>query len=245
MDGNPVAFTLHRLTSILDFSIATQADKVKYLLLTAGGETQKLSASSLDFALENGGAETAVTLSTTDQSNVIALQYTPDGASADKVEAFFNVPADLYPTLTLDVIGSDNQMATVTVNRTEAFKAGTLYTKAVSDLQFAPIDAPSLVWPEEDGKTIDQVHYITTDESGMSLNYSAAVTINVPGGIAGLSVNITSDYLNNDMGITTLDLFNETSILGAIEFKDLGLACTSEIQYKNLQFLILPTLSHW
>ena len=181
MDGNPVAFTLHRLTSILDFSIATQADKVKYLLLTAGGETQKLSASSLDFALENGGAETAVTLSTTDQSNVIALQYTPDGASADKVEAFFNVPADLYPTLTLDVIGSDNQMATVTVNRTEAFKAGTLYTKAVSDLQFAPIDAPSLVWPEEDGKTIDQVHYITTDESGMSLNYSAAVTINVPG----------------------------------------------------------------
>jgi len=126
VDGNPVAFTLHRLTSILDFSIATQADKVKYLLLTAGGETQKLSASSLDFALENGGAETATTLSTTDQSNVIALQYTPDGASADKVEAFFNVPADLYPTLTLDVIGSDNQMATVTVNRTEAFKAGTL-----------------------------------------------------------------------------------------------------------------------
>lgn len=67
----------------------------------------------------------------------------------------------------------------------------------------------------------------------MELNYSAAVTINVPGGIAGLSVNITSDYLNNDMGITTLDLFNETSILGAIEFKDLGLACTSEIQYKK------------
>ena len=53
VDGNPVAFTLHRLTSILDFSIATQADKVKYLLLTAGGETQKLSASSLDLALEN------------------------------------------------------------------------------------------------------------------------------------------------------------------------------------------------
>ena len=233
MDGNPVAFTLHRLTSILDFSIATQADKVKYLLLTAGGETQKLSASSLDFALENGGAETATTLSTTDQSNVIALQYTPDGASADKVEAFFNVPADLYPTLTLDVIGSDNQMATVTVNRTEAFKAGTLYTKAVSDLQFAPIDAPSLVWPGEDGKEIGDVHDLTTDESGTSLNYSAAVTINVPGGIAGLSVNITSDYLNNDMGITTLDLFNETSILGAIEFKDLGLACTSEIQYKK------------
>ena len=79
-DCKDVTFTLHRLTSILNFSIATPADKVKYLLLTAGGETQKLSASSLDFALKNGGAETVASLSTTDQSNVIALQYTPDAA---------------------------------------------------------------------------------------------------------------------------------------------------------------------
>lgn len=233
VDGNPVAFTLHRLTSILDFSIATQADKVKYLLLTAGGETQKLSASSLDFALENGGAETAATLSTTDQSNVIALQYTPDGASADKVEAFFNVPADLYPTLTLDVIGSDNQMATVTVNRTEAFKAGTLYTKAVSDLQFAPIDAPSLVWPGEDGKEIGDVHDLTTDESGTSLNYSAAVDIVVPGGIAGLKVDIESPALNA-IGITTLNIFNETAIPGLdISYEDLGLSCGAQVQYQK------------
>lgn len=233
VDGNPVAFTLHRLTSILDFSIATQADKVKYLLLTAGGETQKLSASSLDLALENGGAETAATLSTTDQSNVIALQYTPDGASADKVEAFFNVPADLYPTLTLDVIGSDNQMATVTVNRTEAFKAGTLYTKAVSDLQFAPIDAPSLVWPGEDGKEIGDVHDLTTDESGTSLNYSAAVDIVVPGGIAGLKVEIESPALNA-IGITTLNIFNETAIPGlGIPYEDLGLSCGAQVQYQK------------
>lgn len=245
-DGKDVTFTLHRLTSILNFSIATPADKVKYLLLTAGGETQKLSASSLDFGLENGGAETVASLSTTDQSNVIALQYTPDAAGGDHVEAFFNVPAELYPTLTLDVIDSDNQMATVTVNRTEAFKAGTLYKKAVADLQFASIAPPSLVWPGEDGKTIDQVHDITTEKGNdMELNYSAAIAINVPGGIAGLSVDITSDYLNNEMGITTLDLFNETSILGAIPFEGLGLACTSEIQYKNLQFLILPTLYRW
>lgn len=233
VDGNPVAFTLHRLTSILDFSIATQADKVKYLLLTAGGETQKLSASSLDFALENGGAETATTLSTTDQSNVIALQYTPDGASADKVEAFFNVPADLYPTLTLDVIGSDNQMATVTVNRTEAFKAGTLYTKAVSDLQFAPIDAPSLVWPGEDGKEIGDVHDLTTNESGTSLNYSAAVDIVVPGGIAGLKVEIESPALNA-IGITTLNIFNETAIPGlGISYEDQGLSCGAQVQYQK------------
>lgn len=200
VDGNPVAFTLHRLTSILNFSIATQADKVKYLLLTAGGETQKLSASSLDFALENGGAETATTLSTTDQSNVIALQYTPDGASADKVEAFFNVPADLYPTLTLDVIDSDNQMATVTVDRTEAFEAGTLYKKAVDAPQFASIAPPSLVWPNQD---MNEPHDITK----CGTDYEANIQITVPGGIAGLMVNITSGVLN-EMGLTALDLFS-------------------------------------
>lgn len=232
-DGKDVTFTLHRLTSILNFSIATPADKVKYLLLTAGGETQKLSASSLDFALENGGAETVASLSTTDQSNVIALQYTPDAAGGDHVEAFFNVPAELYPTLTLDVIGSDNQMATVTVNRTEAFKAGTLYTKAVSDLQFTPIDAPSLVWPREDGKEIGDVHDLTTDENGTSLNYSAAVDIVVPGGIAGLKVDIESPALNA-IGITTLNIFNETAIPGlGISYEDLGLSCGAQVQYQK------------
>lgn len=231
-DGKDVTFTLHRLTSILNFSIATPADKVKYLLLTAGGETQKLSASSLDFGLENGGAETVASLSTTDQSNVIALQYTPDAASGDHVEAFFNVPADLYPTLTLDVIDSDNQMATVTVNRTEAFKAGTLYKKAVADLQFASIAPPSLVWPGEDGKTIDQVHDLTTDESG-SLNYSAAVDIVVPGGIAGLKVDIESPALNA-IGITTLNIFNETEIPGlGISYEMLGLSCGAQVQYQK------------
>lgn len=233
-DDKDVTFTLHRLTSILNFSIATPADKVKYLLLTAGGETQKLSASSLDFALENGGAETVASLSTTDQSNVIALQYTPDAASGDHVEAFFNVPADLYPTLTLDVIGSDNQMATVTVNRTEAFKAGTLYKKAVDAPQFASIAPPSLVWPGEDGKTIDQVHDLTTDDSGMSLNYSAAVDIVVPGGIAGLKVDIESPALNA-IGITTLNIFNETEIpgLGDISYEALGLSCGAQVQYQK------------
>lgn len=205
---------------------------MKYLLLTAGGETQKLSASSLDFGLENGGAETVASLSTTDQSNVIALQYTPDAAGGDHVEAFFNVPADLYPTLTLDVIDSDNQMATVTVDRTEAFEAGTLYKKAVDAPQFASIAPPSLVWPGEDGKTIDQVHDLTTDESG-SLNYSAAVDIVVPGGIAGLKVDIESPALNA-IGITTLNIFNETEIPGlGISYEMLGLSCGAQVQYQK------------
>ena len=199
-DSKDVTFTLHRLTSILNFSIATPADKVKYLLLTAGGETQKLSASSLDFGLENGGAETVASLSTTDQSNVIALQYTPDAAGGDHVEAFFNVPADLYPTLTLDVIDSDNQMATVTVDRTEAFEAGTLYKKAVDAPQFASIAPPSLVWPNQD---MNEPHDITK----CGTDYEANIQITVPGGIAGLMVNITSGVLN-EMGLTALDLFS-------------------------------------
>ena len=199
-DGKDVTFTLHRLTSILNFSIATPADKVKYLLLTAGEETQKLSASSLDFALKNGGAETVASLSTTDQSNVIALQYTPDAAGGDHVEAFFNVPADLYPTLTLDVIDSDNQMATVTVNRTEAFEAGTLYKKTVTAPQFASIAPPSLVWPNQD---MNEPHDITK----CGTDYEANIQITVPGGIAGLMVNITSGVLN-EMGLTALDLFS-------------------------------------
>ena len=199
-DGKDVTFTLHRLTSILNFSIATPADKVKYLLLTAGGETQKLSASSLDFGLENGGAETVASLSTTDQSNVIALQYTPDAAGGDHVEAFFNVPADLYPTLTLDVIDSDNQMATVTVDRTEAFEAGPLYKRAVDAPQFASIAPPSLVWPNQD---MNEPHDITK----CGTDYEANIQITVPGGIAGLMVNITSGVLN-EMGRTALDLFS-------------------------------------
>lgn len=109
-------------------------------------------------------------------------------------------PADLYPTLTLDVIDSDNQMATVTVNRTEAFEAGTLYKKAVDAPQFAPIAAPSLVWPNQD---MNEPHDITK----CGTDYEANIQITVPGGIAGLMVNITSEVLN-EMELKELDLFS-------------------------------------
>lgn len=239
INGRPVSFKLHRLTSILNYTIGgSKTDKAKYLLLTSGTETQKLSAASLDFALETGGASTLPALSATDQSNVIALAYeTGSEPAANAIDALINIPAGNYDNLTLDVITEDKQIGTVSLQRNDVnkpFVAGTLYKKEVADMQFAPIAAPTLVWPEEDGKKIDEVHDITTDEpDGMTLNYSAAIAINVPGGIAGLSVNITSEYLNNELGISTLDLFNETSILGEIEFNALGLACTSEIQYKK------------
>lgn len=238
IDGKPVTFTLHRLTSILNFSIGgSKADKVKYLLLTSGTETQKLSASSLDFSLENGSASTHPTLNATDQSNVIAIGYAAGSEpAANAVDALINVPAGNYDNLTLDVITEDKQIGSVTVQRNDAgnpFVAGTLYKKEVADMTFSAIAAPSLVWPKEDGKEIDEVHDLTTDESGMSLNYSAAVDIVVPGGIAGLKVDIDSPALN-EIGITTLDIFNETEIPGlGISYEALGLSCATEVQYQK------------
>lgn len=200
-DGNPVTFKLHRLTSILNFSIETPADKVKYLLLTTGDETKKLSANSLDFSLENGGASTIPALNAEGQSNVIALQYDASADAGNNVEAFFNVPAGLYESLTLDVITSDNQIATIPVTRTAPFTAGTLYKKTASGLAFSAIAAPSLDWAGED---MNAPHDITK----CGIDYQAAIQIDVPGGIAGLLVNITSDVLNA-MELRTLDLFKE------------------------------------
>lgn len=238
INGQPVAFKLHRLTSILNYTIGgSKTDKAKYLLLTSGTETQKLSAASLDFALETGGASTLPALSATDQSNVIALAYEAGSEpAANAIDALINIPAGNYDNLTLDVITEDKQIGTVSLQRNDVnkpFVAGTLYKKEVADIQFAPIAAPTLVWPEEDGKKIGEVHDITTDETGMSLNYSAAVNITVPGGIAGLKVDITSPALNA-IGITTLDIFNETAIPGLnIAYGDLGLSCAAEVQYKK------------
>lgn len=238
INGQPVAFKLHRLTSILNYTIGgSKTDKAKYLLLTSGTETQKLSAASLDFALETGGASTRPALSATDQSNVIALAYKAGSEpAANAIDALINIPAGNYDNLTLDVITEDKQIGTVSLQRNDLskpFVAGTLYKKEVADMQFAPIAAPTLVWPEEDGKKIGEVHDITTDETGMSLNYSAAVNITVPGGIAGLKVDITSPALNA-IGITTLDIFNETAIPGLnIAYGDLGLSCAAEVQYKK------------
>ena len=91
-------------------------------------------------------------------------------------------------------------MATVTVDRTEAFEAGTLYKKAVDARSSPPSRPPSLVWPNQD---MNEPHDITK----CGTDYEANIQITVPGGIAGLMVNITSGVLN-EMGLTALDLFS-------------------------------------
>lgn len=236
IDNIPVTFTLHRLTSILNFSVTTPADKVKYLLLTSGKTEQRLSASSLDFSLEDGSSATVPALNENASSNVIALQYTSGTGAANTVEAFFNVPAGNYDNLTFDVITSDKQIGSVTVRRNDdanPFRAGTLYKKEIADMTFSAITAPSLIWPKEDGKEIGDIHDITLDETGSSLNYSAAVNIVVPGGIGELKVDIDSPALN-EIGITTLDIFNDTEIPGlGILYKDLELSCATDVQYQK------------
>lgn len=232
IDGKPVTFTLHRLTSILNFSIGgSKTDKVKYLLLTSGTETQKLSASSLDFSLENGSAATAPTLNTADQSNVIAVGYeTGSEPAANAVDALINVPAGNYDNLTLDVITEDKQIGSVTVQRNDAgnpFVAGTLYKKEVTDMTFSTIAAPSLVWPDQD---MDEPHDITK----CGTDYEANIQITVPGGIAGLMVNITSDVLN-EMSLSELDLFNNDLGLP-------GMTSGTAIQYQKSTTFDITTL---
>lgn len=232
VDGKPVTFTLHRLTSILNFTIGgSKADKVKYLLLTSGTETQKLSASSLDFSLENGSASTQPALNAADQSNVIAVGYEAGSEpAANAIDALINVPAGNYDNLTLDVITEDKQIGSVTVQRNDAgnpFVAGTLYKKEIADMTFSAIAAPSLVWPDQD---MDEPHDITK----CGTDYEASIQITVPGGIAGLVVNITSDVLN-EMSLSELDLFNN----------DLGLPGMTSgvaIQYQKSTTFDITTL---
>lgn len=227
INGQPVAFKLHRLTSILNYTIGgSKTDKAKYLLLTSGTETQKLSAASLDFALETGGASTLPALSATDQSNVIALAYEAGSEpAANAIDALINIPAGNYDNLTLDVITEDKQIGTVTFQRNDLskpFVAGTLYKKEVADMQFAPIAAPTLVWPNQD---MDAIHDLTVTEDGSSLTYDAAIAIEVPGGVSGLKVAINSPVLN-ELGLHELDLFKD-------DLSDLGLSSGIAIQYQK------------
>lgn len=76
------------------------------------------------------------------------------------------------------------------------------------------------------GHEIDQAHEITVDDNNQ-LTYSAAINIHVPGGIAGLEVDVSSPVLSM-LGISKLDLFNDSDVIEGISFADLGLSCQTE-----------------
>lgn len=243
-EGEPIKFRLNRLTSILNLSVkggGNAGEKVRSILLTSTNAEQLLSAQSLDFDISNMGAGMA--LNADGRSNVIALTFDPATApAASDLEAYFNVLPGNYDGLTFDVITDAQRMGTLNVTRSEQpFEAGKLYQKEIADMAFAKAAAPSFDWPGEDP---DEVHEITVDENN-ALTYSAAITIDAPAGIAALSVNATSDFLNNMMGITVMDLFNDEGIqsaFGEILFKTLELNCTTQVQYKKSTVFDITTL---
>lgn len=217
---------MQRLTSILDFDLTNStSDPIRCVLLTAESD-DFLSAKSLNFDLAQGEAA-APALDTEERSKSILINFDGGSASAAaQLDAFFNVLPGNY-NLNLDIITATKQMASVKIDRTDKpFEAGVLYKKEVGTLTPSAIPAPSLDWPDQD---IDATHEITVGPD-QSLTYPAAIDITVPGGIAELKVEIVSDALNS-LGIQNLDLVHETSIAGSIQYKDLGLKCSTEIQY--------------
>lgn len=231
--GEPIRFRLQRLTSILNLRVTgggDPADKVRYVLLTSrDGAAQPLSTRSLDFDISQPGSPAA--LNAADRSEAVALGFEPGTApSAQDLTAFFNVPPGNYTELTFDVITESKQIGTVSVARSDRpFEAGKLYRKEVADMTFSALALPSLDWPGED---MDAVHPITINGEG-ALDYSAAIDIHVPGGIAGLVVDIDSPALI-ELGLTRLDLFNETELPGlGIAYGDLLLSSGTEVQYKK------------
>lgn len=235
-EGEPIKFRLNRLTSILNLSVkggGNAGEKVRSVLLTSTNAEQLLSAQSLDFDISNMGAGMA--LNADGRSNVIALTFDPATApAASDLEAYFNVLPGNYDGLTFDVITDAQRMGTVNVTRSEQpFEAGKLYQKEIADMAFAKAAAPSFDWPGQDP---DEVHEITVDENN-ALTYSAAITIDAPAGFAALSVDIMSDYLNDVVGITGMDIFNDeaihSTVLGELPFSELELAHKTQVQYKK------------
>ena len=237
-EGEPVKFRLNRLTSILNLSVqggAGAGDAVRYILLTSENDGQPLSAQSIDFDISTLGADVALNAGA--RSNVIALGFDSGTApAADAFEAYFNILPGNYDRLTFDVITEAKQIGTVTVTRDDperTFAAGMLYRKEAADITFRPAEAPSLNWPDRE---LNDVHEITVDENN-ALTYSAAITIDAPAGIAALSVDIMSDYLNDVVGITGMDIFNDEAIhsteLGELPFSELELAHKTQVQYKK------------
>ena len=147
-EGDPVRFTLNRLTSILNLEVkgGDNADKVRYLLLTSENETQTLSAASIDFDISDMGSGLA--FSQTAPSNLIALGFEQGTApDANDINSFFNIMPGSYDKLTVDVITAP-RIGTVAIERgaDKPFAAGKLYKRAETPV-FAPLEAPSFDWP--------------------------------------------------------------------------------------------------
>lgn len=229
--SDELVFTLKRLTSILKFEISGGSDPVKALLLTAG-ENHPVSSSGFIGATDGtGGIDTSVQNGIPAASNVIAMTFAEGTAPTTAgLHAYFNLPEGQYESLKLDIITENGQIGSIDLAGLPAFEAGELYRlKKTGAPAFAPIEKPSLDWP---GQDMDIPHEIIDEDGDMVLDYPAAITINAPAGIAQLYVDVVSPALNA-LEIGRLDLFNETQLPIGINYSDLGLNCTTQIQYQK------------
>lgn len=231
--GNDLNFEFQRLTSILKCKISggSESQKIKAVLLTSPDETPVSSS----LIRSNSSMETTPSINgVSPLSNVIAVTFDDGTApSTANAEVYFNMLPATYSGLQIDVITEDGKIAGRKYTTPFNLAAEELTVLNFDNLTFRDVAKPSLVWPDQD---INASHKITTTkdaDNNTVLTYSAAIEINVPAGIAGLTVDITSQELNA-MGITSLDLFNEEAILDAIPYKsELGLDCSTLVQYKK------------
>lgn len=224
-------FTLKRLTSILKFEISGGSDQVKALLLTAD-ENHPIASARFNSSTDGTGS---LDMSTQDEipvtSNVIAMTFDEGTAPAlNNLHAYFNLPEGQYESLKLDIITANDQIGSIDLSGLPEFAAGELYRlKRTTVPTFTEIEKPSFDWP---GQDMDIPHEILDENGDMELDYPAVITINAPAGIAELYVDVVSPALNA-MEIGRLDLFNETQLPIGINYSNLGLHCTTQIQYKK------------
>ena len=198
--GEAVTFGLNRLTAILALTFETddatvKAEKVKSVALTAAGKT--IAAKSFDITLDDQSGA----LNASEPSETITLSYEAGSEpAAASFKAYFNVPAATYGKLSV-VITTEGHTASFDLTDGIELLAGELAytTKAVSGWTALEPEL-SVTW--ETNPTFEPVE-ITNDMKG-----KCNIVINAPAGIKAFTVSMLSDYLNNDIGLTELDLLN-------------------------------------
>lgn len=210
--GEAVTFGLNRLTAILALTFETddatvKAEKVKSVALTAAGKT--IAAKSFDITLDDQSGA----LNASEPSETITLSYEAGSEpAAASFKAYFNVPAATYGKLSV-VITTEGHTASFDLTDGIELLAGELAytTKKVSGWE-EQNPALSVVW--KTNPTFKPVE-ITSDMTG-----KCNIVINVPAGIKAFTVTMDSHFLNNEIGISQLDLLNPTGLESMLDMLD-------------------------
>ncbi|MEG2772216.1 MAG: hypothetical protein RR960_07725, partial [Alistipes sp.] len=199
-DGTPVAFKLHRLTSILHFALnssdaAVAGQKIKSVTITAD---KSLAATTLDFNYVFAGAFdlTKANAKFPEMGQALAITMNYEAGSEPLVSdfhAFFNVLPGNY-AFTIEVHAVNGQVATFTAPAKD-FAAGTMYTKTQAVTGWAAPAAPTAAWV---GHDFTQRYEITP-------TLKVPIVINAQAGIQSFMIDITSPILEPLLGGMNLD----------------------------------------